>query len=439
MSATYRVFAGVAVPGARPQRSISRGLIVHAPRSAGNRAVAAMLEPAAAPVWPRNRITATEHALRVAQLLNLQRHAGNAAVTARVLQRAPAFGLATPQATNEFAKTAVRWWQKYPGTTLDNFAFIMVEEASRSLEKIGVPAVERDDAASTSAAVFHSSTWTISVNVQATGHPPNTKIGDLKPEELADFANTFFHEARHAEQRFLMARLAVARSPGKDAKAIAGEVATKESVAAAAIKAGGGLSRAEKAKAEELSEFFDEHLGYKMWNNRLRDSASELVASLASPSPSNVDAITTAFNALAPKVDAWRKEAPWADERIESLSKQTSRSAVDEQVLRDLRATRKVLETAFEKATALATVVAEWPKMKARQTITPDDAKRVQTVFNLRWLELEGAARALHLTAEAAYERYPEEADSRVVGGAVAGAALREAKAAGKPVKVRSP
>ena len=369
-----------------------------------------------------------------ATLLNLQRHAGNAAA-ARMLQRAPAFGLAAPPATNEFAKTAVRWWQKYPGTTLANFAFIMVEEASRSLEKIGVPAVELDDAASTSAAVFHSTTWTISVNVQATGHAPDTKVGDLKPEELADFANTFFHEVRHAEQRFLMARLAVGKSPGKDAKAVASEVAVKESVAAAAIKAGGGLSRAEKALAEQLWEFFDQHLGYKMWNTRVQDLGSKILALLPSPSPSGVDSITTAWNALAPKIDELRKEAPWADTRIESLAKQTGRSAVDEQVLRDVRKTRQVLETVFQKSTDLVTVVAEWPRMKARQTITVDDARRVQAVFSVRWLDFEVAARDVYLTAEAAYERYPEEADSRVVGAAVARATLREAKTARRPAR----
>src|SRR5262245_40798199 len=110
--------APVVGPAARPPRSISRGFIFHVQRTAGNRAPAAVCR---------------------ALLLVLPRHPGNAAV-ARVLQRAPAIGLGTPQATNEFAKTAVRWWRKYPATTLDNFAFIMVEEASRSLEKIGVPA-----------------------------------------------------------------------------------------------------------------------------------------------------------------------------------------------------------------------------------------------------------------------------------------------------------
>ena len=47
----------------------------------------------------------------------------------------------------------------------------------------------------------------------------------------------------------------------------------------------------------------------------------------------------------------------------------------------------------------------------------------------------ESAARDVYLAAEAAYERYPEEADSRVVGDAVAKAALREAKAARAPAK----
>jgi len=374
-------------------------------------------------------------------IATLQRTAGNRAVAAMLdrVQRAPAFGLAAPQATTAFGKTAVSWWRNYPGTTLSNFALIMVEEASRSLERIGVPAVEQDDAASTSAAVFHSNSWTISVRVEATGHAANTKVGELKPDELADFANTVFHEARHAEQRFLMARLAVGRSPGKDAKAIAAEVSVKEEVAAAAIRAGGGLSGAEKTKAEQLTEFFDKHIGYKMWITRVQALGTELNALFPSPTASGVDAITTAWTAFAPKIDALRKEMPWADTRIESLEKQTTRSTVDEQVLRDVRSMRKVLQTVSDKAGTVAVVVAEWPKMKARQTITVDIAKRVQETFSLRWLDFEAEARGVYLTAEAAYERYPEEADSRIVGDAVAGAALREARSAGPPVKVRTP
>lgn len=414
------------LPNARSHPPSPRELIAHIQRTAGNRAVASMLGQRRSDDQPTPGTTAGSYA-------------GPSRPGVMLIQRAPAFGLAAPQATNAFAKTAVRWWRKYPGTTLANFAVIMVEEASRSLEQIGVPAVELDDAPSTSAAVFHSTTWTIGVRVEATDHAANTKIGDLKPEELADFANTFFHEARHAEQRFLMARLAVGKSPGKGAKAIAAEVGVKESVAAAAIKAGGGLSGAEKAKAEQLTEFVDKHIGYKMWITRVQNLGSGLLALLPSPSPSGVDSITTAWTAFAPKIDALRKEAPWADTRIESLSKQASRSAVDEQVLRDVRTMRKMFETVSEKAGALATVVAEWPKMKARQTITVDVAKSVQATFNVRWLQFEGAARDVYLTAEAAYERYPEEADSRTVGDAVAGATLREARSAGTPAKVRTP
>jgi hypothetical protein len=383
-------------------------------------------------------------------LLDLQGLVGNAAVArllahnreaaasspgpAGLVQRSPGFGLGTSSATAAFAETAVRWRRKYPRTTLENFTVIMVEEASDRLEKIGVPAVELDDGATTSVAVFHSSTWTISVNVEnGTGRPPSTKIGDLKPEELADFTDTFFHEARHAEQRFLMARLAVSKS--KDAKAIAAELLIPESVAVAAVKAGGKLPRAEQAKAEQLFEFFDKHLGYKMWNNGLHKSASDLRTSLPRPSPEGVDSITAAWNALAPKVEEWRKEVPWADREIESLAKLKKRDAVDEQVLRDVRKTRKALQVAFDTAKVLGNVVAEWPKMKARQTITVDDAQHVREVFSQKWREFGAAVYGVDAAAEDAYERYPEEADSRAIGRAVAAAIRRKAKTAAKPAK----
>ena len=48
--------------------------------------------------------------------------------------------------------------------------------------------------------------------IAETGFTETTKVGDLPAHHLADFANTVFHEARHAEQRFLMARLAVGYS-----------------------------------------------------------------------------------------------------------------------------------------------------------------------------------------------------------------------------------
>jgi len=403
-------------------------------------------KPAMRAVQPRDRPAGAEYGCRVAHLLTLQRQVGNAAVARLVararartdptptaagpvlLQRAPAFGLGTPQATNEFAKVAVKWWRKYPGTTFDSFALILVEEANRFLEKIGVPAVELDDKPSTGVAVFSSGTWTIGVNAQAAGYTANTRIGSLKPDELADVANTFFHEARHAEQRFLRARLAVSKSPGKDAKAIAAEVGTKENIAAAAIKAGGGLSRGEKELAERLTEFAEKHVGYKMWITRLVALGSDILTVAPHPGPSGIDAITTAWTALAPKIDDVRKEVPAADKRIESLVKQTNRTAVDEQVLRDIRKMRDVLEKASDKATVLAKVVADWQKMKASKTTTADATRRVEIDFELGWLESASAARDVFLASHGAYERYPEEADSRVVGEAVGTAALRAAK-----------
>ena len=115
---------------------------------------------------------------------------------------------------------------------------------------------------------------------------PTRTIGDLKPEDLADFADTFFHEARHAEQRFLMARLAVGESPRKGTRRLIAdeikEVCIGERAAAAIARPARGLPARKECKGRPAFRvLLVKHLGYKMWNNGLLGAASELVASLS--------------------------------------------------------------------------------------------------------------------------------------------------------------
>lgn len=378
-----------------------------------------------------------------ARLLRLQRTVGNAAVrgligrapagvggrsVAReppVVQRAPAFGLATSKQTSDFAKRAVHWRSTYPGTALRDYAVILIAEAGQALDRIGVPSVDLDDQPSKGLATFHSSSWTIGVRVAETGFTETTKVGDLPAHHLADFANTVFHEARHAEQRFLMARLAVGRSPGKDARAIADEVKVPVRIAAAAITAGSRLSAAQQAKAETLREFFDQHVGYKMWVTEVMTEGSAARTLVPDPRPPGVDAMAAAWTRLAPRLVEWHNLIARADRRIATLEQQRPRSPVADQVLRDSRATRTALQTAVDKGKALAVVVDEWPRMQARQTITDDLRRKVESIFSTRWDDVHVAVVAIYLTANDAYERYPEEADARAVGDAVATATLR--------------
>jgi hypothetical protein len=354
----------------------------------------------------------------------------NVARSHAFLQRAP-FGLASVGKPTEYGTTAVRWAKKYPNTTLEDFAVIMLEEANAQLEKIGVPSVDQGSGAGSGVALFEASSWTISLNLdKAVGLPGSARIHELSPDQLAELAVSLYHEARHAEQRFLEARMAVGKDASKDAKAIAAEVSIPERVAAKAIAAGGTLATGQRKLAGDLTEFRDKYLGYKMWVKRVSTSSWNLVDLLPRPSPAGVDSVTKAWTQVQPTVTDWRKETAWADRQIDSISKLKSRDSVDQQVLNDLRSARKSLQAALDSGDNLQAVITDWATMQKTTTITVEIAKHVQETFELKWLNLEVALRDFALTAEAIYERYPEEADARSTENEIAKTVHRQAPAA---------
>jgi hypothetical protein len=163
-----------------------------------------------------------------------------------------------------------------------------------------------------------------------------------------------------------------------------------------------------------LTEFRNKYVGYKMWLNGVRDTSSKLVDSLPHPSPREVDSITRAWTQVQPTVTAWRGETTWADKQIETISGLKKRDSIDEQVVKDVRSTKKKLQSALDKSDVLQAVITDWARtQRERKTIDARLANVVQTTFVEKWLDLEVALRDLMLGAEAAYERYPEEADAR--------------------------
>lgn len=129
----------------------------------------------------------------------------------------------------------------------------------------------------------------------------------------------------------------------------------------------------------------------------------------------------------------WSKEVTWADTQIDTISKLKKRDSVDEQVLKDLREARKVLQTALDSAALMKDLMAAWPEFQKTHVMTAELADRVRGTFVEKWLNLEVALRQVALTAEAVYERYPEEADSRSTENEVGRAVKRLAPAAVKP------
>ena len=142
-------------------------------------------------------------------LLALQRSAGNAAVArALSVQRAPARGdddlggIGARFAVDQYAGVAKRlqgvWGRLTPYSRANGF----LTAANFELAHIDVPGVglklqklDGDDAQ------FEAEWWHMLVN------PPSFADDHGADDQIAESASTIYHEARHAEQAFLVARL----------------------------------------------------------------------------------------------------------------------------------------------------------------------------------------------------------------------------------------
>jgi hypothetical protein len=92
---------------------------------------------------------------------------------------------------------------------LKYYAIYLGAAVNEELAAIGCPAVKvSTKGVIGGAAEFDASGWTMTLNPDAFSHRPEVStMGDLTSDEAAFIAMTVFHEARHAEQRFRVARL----------------------------------------------------------------------------------------------------------------------------------------------------------------------------------------------------------------------------------------
>jgi hypothetical protein len=282
---------------------------------------------------------------------------------------------------------------------------------------------------------FAQSSWTVQLDLARTAKGPlTTKIGTLAPDRVAEVAGVCFHEARHAEQVFTVARL-VAGEGRKDAKAIAAEVGIPEWVAKAALGAKGPMpSKAALADVKRWRAIGQtgKHSDYWTWNEDFRSFAANVVAALPSPSPSAVDKVIAAREDFAKTLAEWQKDTlPFLDKKIDALTKLTRPDAADTIVLRDVRKIQAAAGKVVQQDSKLAAEITRFRARRAntRKPITAPQAAEIQSTFELDWLGLEIAIRQLSITADGAYESYPHEADAYATGKSVQKAFLDRAKA----------
>lgn len=158
-------------------------------------------------------------------ILQLQRVIGNQAVQRlmgiKQIQRADApvaektsQGLMEKESSSRFAQTIFDWTQDPANAEKPMSEFTTVLETALNVEMdaAGVPRVyvhfETLDGA---VAQFVSGGWIVELDCDETFGGILQKVGDLSEDQLREVVDTFFHEARHAEQDFLIARLRAAK------------------------------------------------------------------------------------------------------------------------------------------------------------------------------------------------------------------------------------
>jgi len=161
-------------------------------------------------------------------VLALQRSVGNRAVR-QVLQRAPT-GLKESKPTTDFTNDALAYWRDPANQSkgLGEYAMVLAKKANALLKSIGVPEVKPViDTKGQYDGLFDGRDWKMRMNIARWSRSLGTKaskLGDLTMEEAANAAGAIYHEARHAEQRFRVARMMAGQSKGKTVDQIADEI-----------------------------------------------------------------------------------------------------------------------------------------------------------------------------------------------------------------------
>lgn len=254
--------------------------------------------PTTQPPSPAQAARNAAHQPSPAEILQLQRSVGNQAArrlvgqtavpvepaAEGVVQRKASSGLASKKSTNAFAQKAFDFW-----TTKANQAKPLKDLSDHLLTEVNAMlghAANTAYNASGASGTFGRTTWTITVNTAGFSKRAGvTTVGDLNKDEVANIVDTIYHEARHAEQYFRIARIKAGE--GMNAAAIKTYMSIPATVAAAAVADPlKGTSRANKKLIAEAAGWEQITVGkygvFKGEINTFDDQVDNVLGSLRS-------------------------------------------------------------------------------------------------------------------------------------------------------------
>ena len=356
-------------------------------------------------------------------ILNLQRLIGNQAVQRLIahktlskhtiqLNRQP-YGLETKGSVDQYTDYALKLRQSNPKMLLKDFANKLTENISQELDKQGVPQVKMTIKAHLHQGEFKQDSWELIVDpakfdTQNTGAK---ELGQLSVDDVINATGTVYHEARHADQDFLVARMLAGKNktpaeihkatvtPGR--KGIPLEVA-KKAVGQKLINNKSNEGQIDEAETL-FAAMYGEHkalLHFVIKHGAKIGNVIEMIGEIAELDDANkavgkgfLTKTVAATRSLVAALNKWSKGV--AQPEIKRLDKKAQKSPLDTQMLNDLTNIN----------THLDTVSKEW------QGITKPDVDNILD-FGVKFEEF-------YKVFVAAYQNIPSEKDAFAVEGMV--------------------
>ncbi|HEY3290546.1 MAG TPA: DUF4157 domain-containing protein, partial [Anaerolineae bacterium] len=311
------------------------------------------------------------------------------------IQRKSSTGLASKSATNDFAKAAFATW-KDPANKDKPLKELTDSLMGTINATLTYPCLFAYGASGNDTGSFSRVTWTINFNPGAFSRRPGvTKIGELNQSEVAEIVDTTYHESRHSEQYFRIARMQAGQ--GKTASEIETGMSIPADVAAAAFA---NPLKDEKGNKTLISEAkgweaitVGKYGAYKGEVNQIDDEADRITAVFE---PSDDDA-TQIANLAAPIATVKARVDRFFIPEQAKIEKIKKKDSIDVAVLKHVKA----ITTGFT-------------KLNTEYTIQKSDSKK----YNLS--KLQKLATTLNKSTYNAYRSHQHEQDAWAVGEAVA-------------------
>jgi hypothetical protein len=356
------------------------------------------------------------------------------ALNRSVLIRLPPEELREESQVTRYAGDAVAFWRANPTRTVADLLDVVSTKAGDQLERNGVPRPDVGPGTTVTGtgtlAYFNAADWKITLDATAlakaspqAGVTPATQLSTLNLAAVADLAQSCYHEARHAEQAFLAARLSAEEAKGAvSARTLSLRLGLREDVAAEALTwAGNPMPDVLKTKADAWRAFGQggRHLPYRLWNDGLR-TAIGILNVVLSPTlddyagKSAVEIRALWVHLLHPKIDQMlRRDYSFrADALQRDLAASAHQEAIDLDVRKTLEATAGKLFIMLARERSGARI----PDAAALAKMSPDESGMAKLDAQVWIIQLKLALLDVKDAADTAYRAYPHEQDAYQVG-----------------------